>query len=60
VLPGTGNCGGQEETVSGSVALCGMATAIVVLFGLFGLGFGFGYVVRKRSRMRRRSYYHGD
>jgi hypothetical protein len=24
------------------------STAIVVLFGLFGLGFGFGYVVRKR------------
>jgi hypothetical protein len=51
----------DQETVSGSTALSRMPTALVVLFGLFGLGFGVGYAVRKRrSRMRRRSYYHDD
>src|SRR5215813_4439161 len=51
----------DQETVSGSGALSRMPTALVVLFGLFGLGFGVGYAVRKRrSRMRRRSYYHND
>jgi hypothetical protein len=38
-----------------------MPTALIVLFGLFGLGFGVGYAIRKRKyRMRSRSYYHGD
>jgi hypothetical protein len=49
------------ETVSSSVALSRMPTALIVLFGLFGLGFGVGYAIRKRKyRMRSRSYYHGD
>jgi len=53
--------GSDVETVGGSIALSRMPTALVVLFGLFGLGFGVGYAVRKRKlRMRRRSYYHGD
>lgn len=49
------------ETIGSSIALSRMPTALIVLFGLFGLGFGVGYAVRRRkSRMRRRSYYHDD
>jgi hypothetical protein len=49
-----------RETSDGSGALSSVDLIIAFLV-VFVLGFGAGYAIRERkSRMRRRRYYHGD
>jgi len=60
-LGGVTVAAGTQCNGRGPVALSTMPITLVVLFGFLGLGFGVGYAIRKRkSRMRRRSYYHDD